>query len=167
MGSYFLSFVFFSERLFPSENVHCYYTKPKAGIQRAHGRLYDAVVNLKAKYRRQKVYQPRARRSLEKTLTPEPSTSTCTSVNLHNNKISITQEEEECLEWLRCSSDDYALCAEKWQSTNQHRKQRVLSNEKESYIQEFPCLKRSWGHELVNFFTAMNFNVLGTLVVSF
>ncbi|KAI5647062.1 hypothetical protein NE865_01317 [Phthorimaea operculella] len=140
--------------LFPAENLECYYTKPKTGVHRAHGRLFDAVVNLKAKYRRHKVYQPRARRSLDNTLTPSSSNQgfeeTLTpSTSNQCFEETTTQEEEECMEWLRCSSDDYALCAEKWEKTNKLRKKRVHSNEKQSYLQEFPCLKRSFGYELL------------------
>lgn len=148
----------FPDRLFPSENLALYYTKPKAGLQRAHGRLYDAVVNLKAKYRKHKVYQPQARRSLDKILTPELTSPSKQGVT----GPPITEEEEECLEWLRCSSDDYALCMEKWRKTNAQRKQRVFSSEKESYLHEFPPLKRLWGHELVNSY-AMPFSLINSM----
>ncbi|XP_073967143.1 uncharacterized protein isoform X2 [Choristoneura fumiferana] len=134
---------FFSERVFPLERLESYYTKPKVGLHRAHGRLFDGVSNLKAKYRKHGVYEPRARRSLQKSPTAASSSAPSTS------NLPITPEEEETLEWLRCSTDDFGLCNEKWQRTNEQRKQRVHSNEKLSYLQEFPCLKRSWGHALL------------------
>ncbi|XP_073944576.1 uncharacterized protein [Choristoneura fumiferana] len=132
-----------AERVFPLERLESYYTKPKVGLHRAHGRLFDGVSNLKAKYRKHGVYEPRARRSLQKSPTAASSSAPSTS------NLPITPEEEETLEWLRCSTDDFGLCNEKWQRTNEQRKQRVHSNEKLSYLQEFPCLKRSWGHALL------------------
>ncbi|KAI8430594.1 hypothetical protein MSG28_000811 [Choristoneura fumiferana] len=132
-----------AERVFPLERLESYYTKPKVGLHRAHGRLFDGVSNLKAKYRKHGVYEPRARRSLQKSPTAASSSAPSTS------NLPITPEEEETLEWLRCSTDDFGLCNEKWQRTNEQRKQRVHSNEKLSYLQEFPCLKRSRGHALL------------------
>lgn len=147
--------------MFPAENCSIYYTKASDGLGRAHGRLYDAVTNLKAKFRRNKVYQPRARKSLlDKTLTPgepkEYSNKRITSLS-EEDSASISEEDldsaeviEECLEWLRCSADNLALCTEKWTKTRKRRLQRVLSEETHTYLLEFPCLKRSWGHSLVS-----------------
>lgn len=149
--------LFLTERVFPKENYKIYYTKPKGSLERAHGRLFDAVTNLKAKYRRNKVFEPRARRSLEKVLTQKPSTSSSSErstahfddlVAADNNNEN-DQEIKEMIEWLKSNVDNYSSCAEKWDKTNKERLKRILSNENKSYLQEFPCIQRSWGYNLV------------------
>lgn len=144
--------------MFAKENCDIYYTKSQGSVQRAHGRLFDAVTNLKAKYRRNKVFEPRARRSLQETLRPKPSTSTYSErpAASHFDDIIAAHDDdddtctqEEMLEWLRSNVDNYPACAEKWDKTNNERLQRILSDEKQSYLQEFPCIQRSWGYTLV------------------
>lgn len=80
---------------------------------RAHGRLFDAVTNLKAKYRRNKIYQPRARRSLEKTTKASvqyATTNKRTAPDREDPEITseseadLNTEIEECFEWLRSSA---------------------------------------------------------------
>lgn len=53
------------------------------------------------------------------------------------------------IEWLKSNVHDYSSCAEKWDKTNKERLKRILSNERESYIQEFPCIRRFRGYTLV------------------
>lgn len=142
--------------MFPKENLNIYYTKPAGSLQRAHGRLFDGVTNLKAKYRRNKVFEPRARRSLEKSYQPKPCTSTSSErvvanfydlIAADDAEVSNTEDIEELLEWLRSNADNYPACAEKWHKTNKERLKLILSNE--TCLQEFPCIKRSWGYLLV------------------
>lgn len=143
--------------MFPKENSSIYYTKPNGSLGRAHGRLFDAITNLKAKYRRNKVFEPRARRSLQKIFTPKPSTSSSSerSTTHFDDLIAAdidddtNQDIQEMIEWLKSNVHDYSSCAEKWDKTNKERLKRILSNERESYIQEFPCIRRSWGYNLV------------------
>lgn len=105
------------------------------------------------------MYQPRARRSLLDKTGVSPGAE---KKKIDNKRIvSLSEEDsstsedcdsaevEECLEWLHCSTDNLALCTEKWSKTRKQRLQRVISEETHTYLQEFPCLKRSWGHSLV------------------
>ncbi|XP_048005884.1 uncharacterized protein LOC125241434 [Leguminivora glycinivorella] len=117
------------KRVFPAENTSIYYTKGPQVFGRAHGRLFDAVTNLKAKYRRNKIYQPRARRSIEKTFTPTTASVEHATTNKRTAPVregpettsdsqadldSENTEIEECFEWLRSTADNYTLCNEKW-----------------------------------------------------
>lgn len=146
--------IFLADKVFPKENPHIYYTKSQGSAQRAHGRLFDSVTNLKAKYRRSKIFEPRARRSLEKTITSK-ATSTCSGRRASHFKDLIETDDaddldtQEMLEWLKSNVDNYHKCVEKWEKTNKERLQRILSNEKQSYLQEFPCIQQSWGYTLV------------------
>lgn len=144
--------------VFPAENICIYYTAAPLGVRRSQGRLFDAVTNLKAKYRRNKIYEPRARRSLDEKFKSSTSTHQRPILNKEDlitdseDELKLnTQDIEECLEWLQTNVDSYALCVEKWTQTNAQRLQRVLSEkEVQTYIKSFPCLRRTWGHTLVS-----------------
>jgi hypothetical protein len=147
------------QRVFPAENISTYYTAASSGHGRPHGRLYDAVTNLKAKYRRNKIYEPRARRCLDKTITPlsspansnkKPADEFALQLAAGENGDPIPQTDlEECLEWLRSSADNFSLCEEKWNKTRARRLNLLLSLDTQKYIQDFPCLKRAYGQVLV------------------
>lgn len=108
------------KRVFPKEETHIYYTAASTGVRRPHGRLYDAVTNLKAKYRRSKVFEPRARRSLDEKFKSGTSSTDQRPILSKDDLIIDSEceqeldtqfEIEECCEWLQSSVDNCNLCS--------------------------------------------------------
>lgn len=128
--------------LFPGEMKETYfmpYASPKTGLRRpARGKLWSRYVNVKA-----------ALRIANQNIMESPESESCDSVQ------AISEDIESEILFLKSATEPYPRVLSAWESTFNVRRRRFKDCGIDQVLDTFPCLKMSYGAELVRMFISL------------
>ncbi|CAH1183900.1 unnamed protein product [Phaedon cochleariae] len=123
--------------LFPGEMKETYfmpYSSPKTGLRRpARGKLWSRYVNVKA-----------ALRIANQNIMESPGSESCSE-----SVQAISEDIESEILFLRSATEPYPRVLSAWESTFNVRKLRYKDCGIQQVLDAFPCLKMSYGAELL------------------
>lgn len=162
-GAIYFKWANLIKELFPGERTTTYYipacTTASGTVLLARGKLVHQVLNTRRRLQQLGALTSKRKRSRENS--PAPSSSSSVSSHLPVESNIYDENIENDLQWLRNSSDPWSIVETKWKNTFQFRNKHLQNcNNKqtiESYMNEYPALKKPQGYTLVSLLCNMSY----------
>lgn len=147
------------KELFPGERTTTYYipacTTASGAVLQARGKLVHQVLNKRRRLQQFGTLTSKRKKSRQESPTPSSSSSSRPLSVLICESYTFDENVEDDLQWLRNSSEPWSLVETKWKNTLKFRIMHLHNNHNgqtlESYMNEYPALKKPQGYTLVRF----------------